>query len=131
MNAISKFHHYFPKTTEEVIDGEKNFNEAYIFIKVNKDQVKIFYRDILFIESIKDYVKIVTALKTYITYDRLMYMEEKLPEGRFLRIHKSYIVSLVKVKSFRNDHVMIGERVLPIGRVYKQRFIDAFAKEKV
>lgn len=128
MKAISKFHHYFNRTVEDKTSVDSTFDDAYFFIKVNKDQVKIFFKDILYIESIKDYLKVITTDKTYITYDRLMYMEEKLPEGRFLRIHKSYIVSLGKVKAFRNDSVTIGDAELPVGRVYKQKFLEVFAK---
>ena len=128
MKAIGKFHHYFSKSPEDTLEDEKTFNQAYFFIKVNKEQVKILYKEILYIESIKDYLKIITTEKTYITYDRLMYMEEKLPEGRFLRIHKSYIVPLGKIKAFRNDSVTIGDIELPVGRVYKQKFLDAFGR---
>jgi DNA-binding LytR/AlgR family response regulator len=129
MRAMSKYHHYFSKTPNPQTSDDV-FNEAYFFAKVNRDQVKIYFRNILFIESIKDYIKIATSEKVYITYERLTHMEEKLPDGRFLRIHKSYIISLANVKSFRNDTVKIGEVDLPVGRVYKQKFQDAFHKLK-
>jgi DNA-binding LytR/AlgR family response regulator len=129
MKAIAKFHHYFTKPPEGIIDSEKNYNEAYIFIKVGKDQIKVYFKDILYIECIKDYLRIITSDKTYVTYDRLMYMEEKLPDGRFLRIHKSFIISVGMVKSFRNDKVIIGDVGLPVGRVYKQKFLEAFSKK--
>lgn len=127
MKAISKYHHYTSRGQDHVAsDGA--FNDAYFFIKVNKEQVKIYFKNILFIESIKDYIKITTPERTYITYERLTHMEEKLPEGHFLRIHKSYIISLGKVKAFRNDNVKIGENELPVGRVYKQKFMEAFSR---
>jgi len=129
MRAMSKYHHYFSKASNPLTSDDV-FNEAYFFAKVNRDQVKIYFKNILFIESIKDYVKIATPERIYITYERLTHMEEKLPDGRFLRIHKSYIISLAKVKSFRNDNVKIGEVDLPVGRVYKQKFQDAFYKLK-
>lgn len=128
MKAIAKYHHYH-LNHNDAEQLKKNFNEAYFFIKVNKEQVKIFYKDILYIESIKDYLKIITLTKTYITYDRLMYMEEKLPEDKFLRIHKSYIIAIDKVTIIRHDSVIINDKELPIGRVYKQNFTDNFPKQ--
>jgi DNA-binding LytR/AlgR family response regulator len=128
LKAVAKYHHYFPKAQaqDNAIAGDA-FDQAYMFVKVNKDQVKIFLRDILYMESIKDYLKIITGEKSYITYLRLSYMEEKLPEGKFLRVHKSYIVSLGKVKAFRNDTLKIGNAEIPVGRVYRQRFLDVFS----
>lgn len=125
MKAIGKFHQYFCRPEDQWND-DASFNKAYFFIKVGKDQVKIFFRDILYVECIKDYLKIVVQGKTYITYDRMMYMEEKLPEGKFLRVHKSFIVALAKIKAFRNDSVKIGDTEIPVGRVYKQRFLNSF-----
>lgn len=127
LKAIAKYHHYFPKPADDVVN-DNAFNQAYFFVRINRDQVKIFLKNILFIESIKDYIKIITQEKTYVTYDRLSNMEEKLPEGRFLRIHKSFIIALGKVKAFRNDSVKIGDVDLPVGRVYKQKFLEVFNK---
>jgi DNA-binding LytR/AlgR family response regulator len=93
--------------------------------KVNKDLVKIFLKEIIYIESIKDYVKIVTAARSVITYQRIGYMEEKLPENRFVRIHKSYIVSVDKIVSYNNEEVHVQSFSLPIGRNYKQQFLKS------
>lgn len=128
MKAIAKFNHYTGKNTDHQA-GDDPFDQAYFFAKVGKDQVKIYYKDIIYIESIKDYLKIITADRSYITYERLMHMEEKLPEGKFLRIHKSYIIAVGKVKAFRNDSVVIGSTDLPVGRVFKQKFLEIFSRQ--
>ena len=125
MKAIGKYHHYLPKALNDH-QHEVAFDQAYFFLKVNREQVKVYFRNILYIACIKDYIKIVTAEKTYITYERLTHMEEKLPEGRFLRIHKSYIISVGHVRTFRNDTVSIGNLTLPVGRVYRRNFLDIF-----
>ena len=127
MKAIGKYHHYLPKVTSEPIN-DIAFDSAYFFLKVNREQVKVFFKSIIYIESIKDYIKIITAEKTYITYERISNMEEKLPEGKFLRIHKSYIIALGKVKTIRNDTVKIGEMSLPVGRVYRRKFQEMVQK---
>lgn len=127
MKAIGKYHQYLPKTQSETVHHDA-FDQAYFFLKVNREQVKIHLKNILFIESIKDYIKIVTGEKTFIAYERLSNMEEKLPEGRFLRIHKSYIISLEKIKAVRHDNIRIGDFDLPLGRVYKRKFQEFFSK---
>lgn len=125
MKAIGKYHQYLPRTPNDQAQ-DVGFDQAYFFLKVNREQIKVYFRNILYIESIKDYIKITTPEKTYITYERLTHMEEKLPEGRFLRIHKSYIISMSHVKTFRNDTVKVGDTTLPVGRVYRKQFLDAF-----
>ena len=100
------------------------FDKAYMYFKVNRDLVKIFLKNIVYIESIRDYIKIITDNQSIISYQRIGYMEEKLPENKFLRIHKSYIVSLDKINSFSNDCVNIGNFSLPVGRSYKQKFLQ-------
>lgn len=127
MKAIGKYHHYIHRPViQESVPAA--FEGAYMFVKVNKDQVKVYLRDILYVESIKDYLKIVTKDRSYLTYHRLSSMEDKLPGDHFVRIHKSYIVSMSKIHSCRNDLVRIGGAELPIGRVYKKIFLDAFQK---
>jgi DNA-binding LytR/AlgR family response regulator len=100
------------------------FDKAYMYFKVNRDLVKIFLKNIVYIESIRDYIKIITENQSIVSYQRIGYMEEKLPENKFLRIHKSYIVSLDKINSFSNDCVNIGNFSLPVGRSYKQKFLQ-------
>ena len=123
LKAISKFHFYHeinrPKSHEK-----PTIEDAYLFLKVDRDQVKVFLKDILFIEGLKDYIRVHTTGKVLIAYERLGYMEEKLPEGKFIRIHKSFIVSVDKIIHFNNEKVQLGQQSLPIGRVYKQAFLS-------
>lgn len=128
LKSIARYHQLLPseRPVETPLSGA--FQQAYLFLKVNKDMVKIFLKDILYIESIRDYLKVVTAEKTYVTYLRIGYMEEKLPEGHFVRIHKSYIIPLAKVEAFRYDTVKIAEHRLPVGRSYKQHLSGALEK---
>jgi DNA-binding LytR/AlgR family response regulator len=125
LKTISKYHHYSVSNNSTDAKSEPaTFETAYMFFKVNKEMIKIFLKDILYIESIKDYIRIVTDDKSYITYQRINYMEEKLPENRFARIHKSFIVALPKIKTFRSDTVKIGALDLPVGRHYKKKFTE-------
>ncbi|HLO43306.1 MAG TPA: LytTR family DNA-binding domain-containing protein [Leadbetterella sp.] len=105
--------------------------EAYIFLKVGKEQKKVFLSDILYIEGLKDYIKVYTNLGMLVVYERLGYMEAKLPESRFVRIHKSFIVSIDKMLTYSNDTVKVETQEIPIGRIYKQNFISQLEKYKL
>ncbi len=130
MRSIGKYHQYQPKGLNEETDNSSSFDQAYLFIKVNKDQIKLLFREIRYIESLKDYIRITSRDNSYVTYNRLSYMDEVLPESHFVRIHKSYIISLAELSSYRNGLVRIGEKELPVGRIYKQRFLEALEKWK-
>ena len=129
LKTVSRYHHYsgnsHPNESEHPVD---TFENAYMFFKVNKEMIKIFLKDILYIESIKDYIKIVTPEKSYITYQRINYMEEKLPESSFVRVHKSYIVAVPKIKAFRSDTIKIGQVDIPVGRHYKKNFTEQLTR---
>ncbi len=122
MKAISKFNHYHNSLAEKppVVD---NFANAYLFLKTGREQTKVFLQDILYIEGLKDYVKVHTGTKMYVASERLSYMEQKLPEHKFARIHKSFIVSLPKITHYTSEQVTIGTTLLPIGRVFKNEFL--------
>lgn len=95
-----------------------------MYFKVSKESVKVFLKDILYIESLKDYIKIVTPKTQYLTYQRLSLMEEKLPEDKFMRIHKSYIIAYDKIKSYSAEAITIDSVTLPIGRLFRQSVFD-------
>lgn len=124
LKAIAKYNQYNmlrqADTPETAIDA---FEKAYMYFKVNKQVKKVYLKDIVYIESVKDYVKIVTTDKPLITYQRLSYMEEKLPENKFLRIHKSYIIAIDRISGYNNDLIHIEGHELPLGRSYKQGFL--------
>lgn len=90
-----------------------------IFVRADKKMVKILLQDILYIESLKDYVLIHLPDKRIITKQKISYLEEKLPDDKFLRIHRSFLVSIDKIEAFSPSQVEINEKELPIGRSYK------------
>lgn len=91
-----------------------------IFIKVNKQQVRIPLEDILFLESLKEYCKIHTADRYWLTQATLAEMESRLPAGRFLRTHRSYIVHLEQITAFGAAEISLGKVRLPIGKTYRE-----------
>jgi DNA-binding LytR/AlgR family response regulator len=94
--------------------------DSHIFIKVDKKMMKINIEEILFIEGMKEYIKVVTPDKTYITHKSLTSQSEELPADRFMRIHKSYTIALDKVKSIEGNRIQILNHTIPIGRNYSK-----------
>lgn len=129
MKAIAKFS-YYNHVHPEKQDSQKSYETAYLFLKIGKGEIKIYLKDILYIEALKDYTKIHTKEKVCIASERLSYMEEKLPESRFARVHKSFIVAVEKITSIYAEHITIDETVIPIGRVYKNEFLKKVLPNK-
>lgn len=102
----------------------------YYFFNVDKTRVKIFADDILFIESLKDYVHIYTSEKKIITKFRIGEMEEILKDARFLRIHKSFIVNLDKISTYTSARLELEGKDLPIGRTYR-KIVEATLKKVI
>ena len=82
--------------------------------------VKVFLNDILYIEGFSDYIKIITTTKTIITKHLISSLEETLPRENFIRIHRSFIISINKIDSYHADMIHIRNKDLPIGRLFKQ-----------
>jgi DNA-binding LytR/AlgR family response regulator len=101
----------------------------YQYFKVNKEMVKLFLEDILWIEGLKDYVRIHTTSGPLVSYLRISYLEEKLPPERFIRIHKSFIVSLDHIQAVSATYIRIHNEELPIGRFYKARLEEVLQRD--
>jgi DNA-binding LytR/AlgR family response regulator len=97
----------------------ENYEDMYIYLKQDREMVKVFLNDILYIESLKDYVRVKTESRQIITYQKISYLEQKLPDSKFLRAHRSYIVSLDKISGFNSQGIYLNGINIPIGRNYK------------
>jgi DNA-binding LytR/AlgR family response regulator len=96
---------------------------SFIYLRVDRKMIKVFLDDILYIESDKDYVKVFTDNGYIITRQTIASVEAMLSESMFTRIHRSYIISLNKIKSFTPDTVEIGNKELPVGKLYRNTFL--------
>lgn len=92
----------------------------FLFIKAEDKLIKLKKDDILFLESMRDYVKFVTAGKSYITYSTLKNMEEKLIGQIFLKVHRSYIVNINKIDDIRGNTIYVLGNQIPIGKGHKE-----------
>ncbi|HEU4633844.1 MAG TPA: LytTR family DNA-binding domain-containing protein [Flavisolibacter sp.] len=105
-----------------LIAGKENPKEganSFLYFRADRKMVKVFFTDILFIEALKDYIRIVTPNRTIVTKYVLTTLAELLPADEFLRIHKSYIVAINKIESFSAGSIQIARHELPIGRLFK------------
>ncbi|MCK6691370.1 MAG: LytTR family DNA-binding domain-containing protein [Thermoanaerobaculia bacterium] len=121
LKAIGKFYQRQSAQPPAPAPATDAFEQAYLFFRVDREQQKVWLKDILYIEGLGDYVKVFTANGPIVTYERLSYLEEKLPEEHFLRVHKSYIIATGKVQSFTGSAVKVGGKQIPVGRMYKER----------
>ena len=103
----------------------------FFFVKADGGLVKIFFAEILFIEALKEYVKIVTKEKFVITYHTISGLEEKLPAGTFYRIHRSFIVNIKSITSIDGFIVRVNKYELPISRTERDTFVEIVASGKI
>jgi len=120
---------YFLLTREDVKVNSFSHSSApkeddFIYVKENKKVVKIYLNEILYIEGLSEYVQIYTENKKLVTKTSMTNMEEKLPDSDFMRIHKSFIVSLNKIEAFTSTTIDIPGKELPIGRSYKNAVLE-------
>ncbi|PSL45385.1 LytTR family two component transcriptional regulator [Chitinophaga niastensis] len=98
-----------------VQEGETN----YFFIRSNNGYEKIFYAEILYIEACQNYSIIYTTTAKFMTLTTIRSLEEQLPAGKFLRIQRSYIVAIEKIRSLTGNEVRIGNEKIPVSKNYK------------
>src|SRR6187455_1174944 len=126
LRAVNKA---FPQKLREVevitsvATGENKKVASFIYLRVDRKMIKVLLDDIHYIESDKDYVKVFTGKEFIITRQTIASIEAMLLESQFIRVHRSYIVSLKKLKSFTAETVEIGNKELPIGKLYRNNFL--------
>lgn len=104
---------------------------GFIFIKTDTRLIRVMLQDILYIEGKRDYVIIVTAKEKIITLQNMKKMEEDLPGGQFVRVHKSFIVALSKIRAIEHRQIFIHDTVIPVGNTYQKHFFDVVAGRKL
>lgn len=108
---------------------EKKPEGESLYVQIGQKRVKIRLNEILFLESQRDYVKIKTTRKEIIVHQTISYMEEELPAGQFLRIHRSFIIRLDKIESWSATDIDVPGGQLPIGRTYKNQVMKILEQQ--
>jgi len=109
------------KAYDNIKSTKKNIQD-FIFIKTEYRLEKIFFEQILFIEGMRDYRQIHTTEKKIMTLETFKELESKLPSDQFIRVHKSYLVSLNKIESIERDRIKIRKDLIPISDTFRENF---------
>ena len=97
--------------------------EAFVYFRAERKMVKVMLNDILYIESMKDYIKVVTTNGVIVTKQSISSVEAMLPEQQFLRTHRSFIVSVPHIKSFTSELIDIEKAEVPIGKLFRNNVL--------
>lgn len=129
LQAVGKVYRFLPTALpiQENAETAKPIKE-YQYFKVDKEMVKLNLEDIFWFESLKDYIKIHTVSGTMVSYLRMNYLEEKLPSDQFVRVHKSFMVSLAHIQAISSTYIRIRNHEIPIGRFYKAKLDEILKK---
>lgn len=102
-----------------VPDKSNDKTDPFICFRADRRVIKILLDDILYIESLRDYIKVVTTSKNIVTKQSISSIEETLPKQNFVRIHRSFIVAINKIQSYTTEMVDLGTTELQISRMYR------------
>src|SRR5579871_2810076 len=127
LKAVNKLEQH-RETVLPVRPAAQAAERIYLFFTVGKKKVKIFLDEILYIESMKEYIRVNTKSKSVLTKFKLSQVDGLLRENNFLRIHRSFIVAKDKIEAFSATEVEVGGKQLPIGRSYKELVIGVLGK---
>lgn len=121
IKAINKAFQQSGHTTlpEQAPAREDHQQDSFVYFRADRKMVKVMLSDILYVESMKDYVKVVMKTGTLITKQSITSVEAMLPDKLFIRSHRSFIVSLAQVRTFTNEVIEIGTTEVPIGKLYR------------
>ena len=127
LNAAQKARNHFETNSFQNNENQQNNkNSDFIFVKSEYRQIKINFSEILYIEGLKDYVKIYTSShpRPILTLMSLKKLEEELPSEQFMRVHRSYIISLEKIEAIERNHVVIKDGFITIAPNYKDILME-------
>jgi len=129
LKAVNKIMHTSidENKSEEESQNKHSTSPRYITLRSDRKMIKVALEDILYIESLKDYIKVITSANTIITKQTISSIEGMLPTDMFIRIHRSYIVSMSKIESYNNEMIWVAKQELPISRMYRHE-VEAVLK---
>jgi two-component system, LytTR family, response regulator len=122
LQSVNKVMEYFAKRPES--HQSISDNDSFIFIKTEYRLERVDFDDIIYIEGMKDYLRIFCTDKKIMTLQNFAKMEESLPAKKFCRVHKSFIVAIDKIKSVERGVIIIADRRIPVSNTYKENFFS-------
>lgn len=119
LKAVNKAYHFAEMKPAARSVAEEKRSESFVYFRVDRKMVKVMLGDILYIESMKDYVKVFTPESRIVTKQSISSVEEMLPEQDFIRTHRSFIVSVQKITSYTQELLEVDKTEIPIGKLYR------------
>ena len=127
LKAVNKASQGAVEKPEVSFQQEDKKNESFVYFRADRKMVKVTLHDILYVESMKDYVKIITRNGTIITKQSITSVQAMLPEKEFVRNHRSFIVAMRHIKSFTSEIIEINDTEIPIGKLFRNEVLKALA----
>lgn len=127
LKAVNKAYQLTGASNESLLHTEEKKTESFVYFRADRKMVKVMLQDILYIESMKDYVKIVTGNGIIITKQSISSVEAMLPEKEFVRSHRSFIVATRHIKSFTSELIEIHNAEIPIGKLFRNEVMKVLA----
>lgn len=135
LKAVTKVYESLNQSGQEkpaIVKSENESNTAdFIFLKTEHRMQKVFFKDIHYIEGMKDYLRIVSHNQRIMTLLSFKKIEELLPKSNFLRVHKSFIVALDKIESVERGRIKMLDMMIPVGENYKKEFQEMLDKKSI
>ncbi|SFN63359.1 two component transcriptional regulator, LytTR family [Bizionia echini] len=122
LKAVNTYFDVYARNVNNLIATKEM--QAFMFVRSDRRMIKVDFEAIIYIESFSDYIKIHLPNETLVTRETITAIEAKLPSEQFLRIHRSFIISINKITSFTNEHVVIHNLALTISRSYKKTVLE-------
>jgi DNA-binding LytR/AlgR family response regulator len=130
LKAITKVKRMMGQETASPAKNNNSNTEAFVYLKVDRNMQKVFIEDILYIESWKDYIKVFLSTgKNFLVKQSISAMENLLSDHKFLRIHRSFMISVDKITSYNALSIQVASTEIPIGRLYKQAVMEVLQPE--
>ena len=123
VKAVHKAVHLSGHSIQAAAIEKETKQDSFVYFRADRKMVKVMLGDIFYIESMKDYIKIFTAEGVLITKQSMTSVEAMLPENHFIRTHRSFIVSVPKIKSFTHELIEIEQTEIPIGKLFRNNVL--------
>ena len=118
--AINRFLKYHKHNITQIETADKIVEMPFVFVRSERRMVKIFLDEILYLEAQRNYLLIYVENEVHRVYHSIAEIEEKLPEASFIRVHRSFLISLTKVEAYTSSYIVIQKQHIPIGRLYSK-----------
>lgn len=123
LQAVNTFFEVSNTNFSTNLSLKKTVKNDFIFVRANRKMLKVNFNEVLYIESLSDYIKIHTKTATVVTRETISNIKTKLPQSDFLRVHRSFIVAVSQISSYTNEFIEVGKKAISISRSYKDEVL--------